>query len=81
MKEDLKLAIKVIIGAQLIAENSENLIINKLVKGDSKYRLKILNQTALKFIEKYWSNMDNKAEIEYQNIIRNIESFIEKINF
>ena len=82
-RENLKTAIKTIIGAQLIAENAENLIESKLVSKDSKYKLRALNGHAERFINEYWKQMDQdkteSAEISYQNIMRKIEDLIESV--
>ena len=78
-KEMLELAVKVIAGAQLIAENAEFLIESGFIKKDMKFRLNILNKNALRFIDEFWKNMSQDKTCEAEKFYQNILSEIEKV--
>ena len=83
LQDNLLEALKVLVAAQLIAENADTLIDNNLVAFQAKCSLKKLNKESSLFIENFWRVLfkDKKGNSEalYQNLIAHIEIEIENI--
>lgn len=81
-REQVIPALKMLIGTQLIVENTEDTIASGIVSGQMKQQLNILKNHANKMVELYWKVMRDQpdgeeVEIEFNQNVGKVEQLIE----